>query len=563
MQKRRSTLDAPPHMVVVGGLAGASPRKRTKEEQTGAGPPKREAVYWRGCASLPLRAPAPPARPLARAAHRVTVAAATVLLITTAGSAAPAAPQRESFADFHERSRLADHHQRALHIFAESHWVSSATPLHYFVSTLSSDTIRWCRKLLQTQKEQLDNERLGVAGGRERFDPLIGRIGRLLTDVVKEDQSLASQFKQKARWSVAPGTMPAAGAQNQHTFFSAAVAGGQHAGGDVDMRVRVELGRLQLQLRFDPRDEAKAAAAGGGGAHSPEPRPRRESASENAPSTQRKSAPLLLAVIFDHLTVTADQMADGALHCLCSLRDLAVIVAASADSCARCAPPTVVDLDEGGARAPTEAAAASHAGGEARRRRGGDALARARRQRSALEDPQERVHALTLYHSTATQAVSLSSLVETLRSVHLHETNKRVADLNEATKRHREEKVRATAVSAAWRTTTARRGRRRTASAAASRCNEGSRRRPMRRCSRTAASAPRSRRSSAPSSIGKACAIRLLVRAHTSRARPARPAAPRRRPAPRPAPGGDADTNPAARMALPRCLLQEAHSRRV
>ena len=76
-------------------------------------------------------------------------------------------------------------------------------------------------------KEQLDNERLGVAGGRERFDPLIGRIGRLLTDVVKETQSLASQFKQKARQSVAPGTMPAAGAQNQHTFFSAAVAGGR------------------------------------------------------------------------------------------------------------------------------------------------------------------------------------------------------------------------------------------------------------------------------------------------------------------------------------------------
>jgi hypothetical protein len=358
-------------------------------------------------------------------------------LITTAGSAAPAAPQRESFADFHERSRLADHHQRALHIFAESHWVSSATPLHYFVSTLSSDTIRWCRKLLQTQKEQLDNERLGVAGGRERFDPLIGRIGRLLTDVVKEDQSLASQFKQKARQSVAPGTMPAAGAQNQHTFFSAAVAGGQHAGGDVDMRVRVELGRLQLQLRLDPRDEAKAAAAGGGGAHSPEPRPRRESASENAPSTQRKSAPLLLAVIFDHLTVTADQMADGALHCLCSLRDLAV--RGGGLQLRALPPPTVVDLDEGGARVATEAAAASHAAAKRGADEEGDAPRW--RQRSALEDPQERVHALTLYHSTATQAVSLSSLVETLRSVHLHETNKRVADLNEATKRHREEKV--------------------------------------------------------------------------------------------------------------------------
>ena len=98
---------------------------------------------------------------------------------------------------------------------------------------------------------------------------------------------MASQFKQKARQSVAPGTMPAAGAQNQHTFFSAAVAGGQHAGGDVDMRVRVELGRLQLQLRLDPRDEAKAAAAGGGSA-SPEPASA-QSASENAPSTQRKA----------------------------------------------------------------------------------------------------------------------------------------------------------------------------------------------------------------------------------------------------------------------------------
>ena len=315
--------------------------------------------------------------------------------------------------------------------------MSSATPLHYFVSTLSSDTIRWCRKLLQTQKEQLDNERLGVAGGRERFDPLIGRIGRLLTDVVKEDQSLASQFKQKARQSVAPGTMPGAGAQNQHTFFSAAVAGGQHAGGDVDMRVRVELGRLQLQLRLDPRDEAKAAAAGGGGAHSPEPRPRRESASENAPSTQRKSAPLLLAVIFDHLTVTADQMADGALHCLCSLRDLAV--RGGGLQLRALPPPTVVDLDEGGARVATEAAAASHAAAKRGAEEEGDAPLW--RQRSALEDPQERVHALTLYHSTATQAVSLSSLVETLRSVHLHETNKRVADLNEATKRHREEKV--------------------------------------------------------------------------------------------------------------------------
>ena len=59
MQKRRSTLDAPPHMVVVGGLAGASPRKRTKEEQTGAGPPKRK----HDIGGARLRPPAcPPAR---------------------------------------------------------------------------------------------------------------------------------------------------------------------------------------------------------------------------------------------------------------------------------------------------------------------------------------------------------------------------------------------------------------------------------------------------------------------------------------------------------------------
>ena len=63
MQKRRSTLDAPPHMVVVGGLAGASPRKRTKEEQTGAGPPKRKHDI--GGARPPLSA-SPPARPPAR-----------------------------------------------------------------------------------------------------------------------------------------------------------------------------------------------------------------------------------------------------------------------------------------------------------------------------------------------------------------------------------------------------------------------------------------------------------------------------------------------------------------
>ena len=240
----------------------ASPRARPWRSPTGAGPPKRKHDIG-GAPRPPLRAlRRPPARP---PAHRVTCCApGDRTLITTAGRAArrrsPARKlPRRCFTM--ERSRLADHHQRALHIFAESHWVSSATPLHYFVSTLSSDTIRWCRKLLQT-KEQLDNERLGVAGGRERFDPLIGRIGPAAHRRGEGGPFAWPVSSNKRRASRSPPARCRRRARRtQRTFFSAAVAGGQHAGGDVDMRVRVELGRLQLQ---ETGPERRGEGGGGG-----------------------------------------------------------------------------------------------------------------------------------------------------------------------------------------------------------------------------------------------------------------------------------------------------------
>ena len=163
-------------------------------------------------------------------------------------------------------------------------------------------------------------------------------------------------------------------------------------------------------------------------------------------------------------------MADGALHGLCSLRDLAV--RGGGLQLRALPPPTTSSTSTRVVRARPLAAAAAHAAAK----RGAEEEGTTRalwRQRSALEDPQERVHALTLYHSTATQAVSLSSLVETLRSVHLHETNKRVADLNEATERHREEKVLGHRGVGRMAHHHRAAGRRRTASAAASRCNEG------------------------------------------------------------------------------------------
>ena len=103
-------------------------------------------------------------------------------------------------------------------------------------------------------------------------------------------------------------------------------------------------------------------------------------------------------------------------------------------SCARCSP-TVVDLDEGGARVATEVpplARGGERGAEEEGARCCGASGRRSRTRSACT--------LDAVPLDGDEAVSLSSLVETLRSVHLHETNN-VADLNEATKRHREEKV--------------------------------------------------------------------------------------------------------------------------
>ena len=197
-----------PHMVVVGDLAG---RRRASNQRS------RRATAAGAGTTLAVRvAPSPPLRPRARPPPAHCDGCAPPVL-SSPQPAAPPRPQRESSAEFRAPPQTTTSEP---HIFAESHWCPPRRR-SIISSRRSSDTIRWCRLL--RPKKSSSTTSASASPAAASASTLIGRIGRLLTDVVKEDHSLASQFKQKARQSVAPGTMPAAGAQNQHTFFCVAV----------------------------------------------------------------------------------------------------------------------------------------------------------------------------------------------------------------------------------------------------------------------------------------------------------------------------------------------------